>query len=186
MAAAGSVGLRVKLTGKKQENIRSKEKERRMAYLIDGNNLMGQVDPYFKFDPSSRNKIIAKLLLFQKITRSRIFLVFDGKPPLDESEFKLNPKFTILFPEPGQSADQLIAAMLSLKKDCRYFLVVSSDRGVREIARANGSPSITTLEFLKQLKQTLRENREERELSKQAEKTTALEISLWTELFNKK
>ncbi|MGQ9800430.1 MAG: NYN domain-containing protein [Candidatus Saccharicenans sp.] len=157
-----------------------------MAYLIDGNNLMGQADPYFKFDPSSRNRLIARLLLFQRITRSRIFLVFDGKPPLDEQTISLNPKFTVLFPEPGQSADQLIEELLSLKKDRRYFLLVSSDRGLKAIARGHGARSMSTLEFLRQLKQTLKDHREERELQKQSEDSTPLEISLWSDLFRKK
>ncbi|MGB4703492.1 MAG: NYN domain-containing protein [Candidatus Saccharicenans sp.] len=157
-----------------------------MAYLIDGNNLMGQMDPYFKVDPLSRNKIIARLLLFQKITRSRIFLVFDGRPPLDEHEIKLNPKFTVLFPEPGQTADSLIEELLSEKKDRRYFLLVSSDRGLREIARVHGTRSISTPEFLKQLKQVLKEHRQERELEKETEQPTPLEISLWSDLFRKK
>lgn len=157
-----------------------------MAYLIDGNNLMGQADPYFKFDPASRNRLVARLLLFQKITRSRIFLVFDGKPPLEEREIKLNPKFTVLFPEPGQPADSLIEELLSRKKDRRYFLVVSSDRGLREIARAHGAKSMSTLDFLKQLKQTLKDHREERDLEKQYDDSTPLEISLWKELFGKK
>jgi len=157
-----------------------------MAYLIDGNNLMGQADPYFKFDPTSRNQLIARLLLFQRITRSRIFLVFDGKPPLDEHEIKLNPKFTVLFPEPGQPADGLIEELLSRKKDRRYFLVVSSDRGLREIARTHGARSMSTPEFLKQLKQTLKDHRQERELQKHTEDSTPLEISLWNELFRRK
>lgn len=157
-----------------------------MAYLIDGNNLMGQADPCFKFDPTSRNRLVARLLLFQKITRSRLFLVFDGRPPLEEREIKLNPKFTVLFPEPGQPADELIEEMISRKKDRRYFLVVSSDRGLREIARANGARSISTVDFLKQLKQTLKDHHQERELQKQTDDSTPLEISLWNELFKRR
>lgn len=157
-----------------------------MAYLIDGNNLMGQADPYFKFDPASRNRLVARLLLFQKITRSRLFLVFDGRPPFDEREIKLNPKFTVLFPEPGQPADELIEEMLCRKKDRRYFLVVSSDRGLREIARTHGARSMSTVDFLKQLKQTLKDHRQERELQKQTDDSTPLEISLWNELFKRK
>jgi predicted RNA-binding protein with PIN domain len=157
-----------------------------MAYLIDGNNLMGQADPYFKFDSSSRNKTIARLLLFQRITRCRIFLVFDGKAPVDERVFQLNHKFTVLFPGPGQSADQLIEEMLDQKKDRRYYLLVSSDRALREIARSKGTRSMATLEFLKQFKKTIKEKREERELLKQEDNSSPLEISLWDELFSKK
>lgn len=157
-----------------------------MAYLIDGNNLMGEADPYFKFDSSSRGKIIARLLLFQRITRRRIFLVFDGKPPINEKVFQLNPKFTIHFPEPGQSADELIEEMLDKKNDRRYYILVSSDRVLRETARSKGTRSISTLEFLKELKKILKDHQEERELRKQADNSTALEISLWGELFSKK
>lgn len=157
-----------------------------MAYLIDGNNLIGQADPYFMFNRSSRSKLIGKLLIFQKITKTRIFLVFDGKPPDNDHLFKLNPKFTILFPQPGQTADQLIEDLLTQKKDRRYFLVVSSDRGVREIARARGARSMSSLEFLKDLKEVLKDSRKDRELIKQTENPTPLEISLWDELFSKK
>ncbi|MDD8020580.1 MAG: NYN domain-containing protein [Acidobacteriota bacterium] len=157
-----------------------------MAYLIDGNNLMGQADSYFKYDLSSRSQTIGRLLLFQKATKSRVFLVFDGRPPEDGRFLQLNPKFILLFPEPGQSADELIEELLSLKKDRRYYQVVSSDRGVREIAREKGVRSITCQEFLKTLKKVLKDNRASRELEKQSNDSTPLEISLWTELFGRK
>jgi len=157
-----------------------------MAYLIDGNNLMGQADPYFKFNISSRSQLIGRLLLFQKATRSRVFLVFDGRPPEEDRLIQLNSKFTILFPEPGQSADELIEGLLGLKKDRRYYQVISSDRGVREIARQRGVKSMTCQEFLKELKKVLKDNRVSRELEKQADDSTPLEISLWTELFGRK
>ncbi|HPB59169.1 MAG TPA: NYN domain-containing protein [Candidatus Saccharicenans sp.] len=157
-----------------------------MAYLIDGNNLMGQADPYFKYNISSRSQLIGRLLLFQKATRSRLFLVFDGRPPEEDRLIKLNPKFTVLFPESGQSADELIEELLNLKKDRRYYQVVSSDRGVREIARQHGVKSMTCQEFLKELKKILKDSRANRELEKQTEDSTPLEISLWDELFGRK
>lgn len=157
-----------------------------MAYLIDGNNLMGQADPYFKLDLNSRQRLISRLLLFQKKTRCRIYLVFDGRPPLEEPVIRLNPKFTVLFPEPGQSADQLIAGLLAWKKDRRYFTVVSSDRGVQEVARSRGAKSLPSQEFLKELKQTLKAFKKERELEKEDEDSSPLEISLWDEIFSKR
>ncbi|HEK85372.1 MAG: NYN domain-containing protein [Candidatus Saccharicenans sp.] len=157
-----------------------------MAYLIDGNNLMGQSDPYFKYDLSSRNHLVARLLIFQKTTRKRIFLVFDGKPPSDDHLLRLNPKFLVLFPQPGQSADELIEDLLTQKRDRRYFKVVSSDRGVREIARAKGADSISSQEFLKELKEILKKGRQERELKKEIEDSTPLELSLWDELLSRK
>lgn len=158
-----------------------------MAYLIDGNNLMGQDDPYFKHDLNSRNRLISRLLLFQKKTRCRIFLVFDGRPPQEEPVIRLNQKFTVLFPEPGQSADELIAALLDWKKkDRRYFTVVSSDRGIREIARARSARSLSSQEFLTELKKTLKDFKKERELEKEEETNSPLEISLWDEIFSRR
>jgi len=157
-----------------------------MAYLIDGNNLMGQDDPYFKLDLNNRSRLISRLLLFQKKTRCRIYLVFDGRPPLEEPIIRLNPKFTVLFPEPGQSADQLIAGLLDWKKDRRYFTVVSSDRGVREVARARGARNLTSQDFLQELKQTLKIFKKERELEKEEEHTSPLEVSLWSDIFSKR
>ncbi len=52
-----------------------------MAYLIDGNNLLGHVYAGFHRDPAHRSALVGKLQAFQRQTRTRVILVFDGVAP---------------------------------------------------------------------------------------------------------
>ena len=54
-----------------------------MAYLIDGNNLLGHLFPGAHRDPDNRLKLVRRLIAFQRFTRSRVILVFDGPPSAD-------------------------------------------------------------------------------------------------------
>ena len=51
-----------------------------MAYLIDGNNLLGRIAPHELREPAGRDGLVVRLLAFQRVTRARIHLVFDGNP----------------------------------------------------------------------------------------------------------
>jgi hypothetical protein len=51
-----------------------------MAYLIDGNNFIGHTSRYEHRDPRSKRELTAKLWIFHKMKRTKIFLVFDGPP----------------------------------------------------------------------------------------------------------
>ncbi len=81
-----------------------------MAYLIDGNNLLGRIAPHELREPSGRDGLVVRLLAFQRVTRARIHLVFDGNPEVTPTDVVVNPKFIIHFPGEGRSADDVIAA----------------------------------------------------------------------------
>jgi len=160
---------------------------RRMAYLIDGNNFLGlTVAPAYR-DPQHRYDLVRKLLIFQRVTRSRVILVFDGPPDphLEGEEFE-GRSFSVLFPPPGLTADTLIKEFLDARRDLRHFFLVSSDRELKSAARSRGATVLACGEFNAMLKETLKKNRSSREMSKTAEKPTPLEVGLWSDLFSKK
>jgi predicted RNA-binding protein with PIN domain len=157
-----------------------------MAYLIDGNNLLGRIAAHELRDRTGRDGLVVRLLAFQRVTRTRIYLVFDGRPEDDRTVVPVNPKFTILFPEPGGSADDVIHAMIEGQTDRRRFFVVSSDREVREFARSHGLTPITSDVFARELKQAIKEGKKRRELDKRTEPPTELEIDLWNDVFKSK
>ena len=155
-----------------------------MAYLIDGNNLLGCLFPGWHRDPENKLKLVRRLIAFHRTKRSRVILVFDGAPVPDPDEMALpDERFSILHPERGGSADAIISEFLERGGDKRLLTVVSSDRGIRTAARLAGARSLTCREFALELNRTLRERRAERELDKKEAPPTALETRLWAQVF---
>jgi len=157
-----------------------------MAYLIDGNNLLGRIAPHELRERSGRDGLVARLLAFQRVTRARIRLVFDGNPDEKPTDIVVNPKFTIHYPGEGQSADDVIRDMILRQTDRRRFFVVSSDRAIRELAKARGLAPVTSEVFARELKAAIKEGKKRRELEKRTEIPTGLEIDLWDEVFRSK
>jgi uncharacterized protein len=157
-----------------------------MAYLIDGNNLLGRIAPDELRERSGRDGLVVKLLAFQRVTRTRIHLVFDGNPERDRTEVPVNPKFTILYPGEGQSADDVIEDVIRRLTDRRRFFVVSSDRAVREFAKENGVTPVRSELFAKELKAALKERRKQKEMEKHVDSPSPLEVDLWDEVFKRK
>jgi len=158
-----------------------------MAYLIDGNNLIGHLKAGAGVgDPENRAELMATLLDFQQVRRTKIILVFDGRPPDEGPRIEVNPKFAILSPEPGESADAVIQRLILRQADKRRFFVVSSDREIRDFARAHGVRDLSAAEFGRELRKALRERRNRKEVRKTTESPSPLEVRLWGEVFRKK
>lgn len=157
-----------------------------MAYVIDGNNLLGRIAPHELREKGGRDGLVARLLAFQRVTRARIRLVFDGNPEETPTEIAVNPKFTIHHPGAGGSADDVIREMVLGQTDKRRFFVVTSDRALRELAKKRGIESIPSDVFARELKAAIKEGKKRRELEKRAEAPTSLEVELWNEVFRSK
>ncbi len=157
-----------------------------MAFVIDGSNFLGHSVPGGHRDPEARAALVGRLLAFQRHTRSRILLVFDGPPDERFGDGRLGEKFRVVFPRPGEKADAIIQDTLSGPVDRRRFSVVTSDRELRAFARSRGARVLSCREFELRLKTTLRRGREGRELAKRTEFPTRLETKLWLDLFQGK
>ena len=157
-----------------------------MAYLIDGNNLLGRIAPHELRERAGREGLVGRLLAFQKVTHSRIHLVFDGNPERERTEVAVNPKFTIHYPGEGQSADDVIEDVILRLTDRRRFFVVSSDRAIREFAKTSGVTAVTSEVFARELKTALKERKKQKEMEKRVEAPSPLEVNLWDEVFKSK
>jgi len=141
-----------------------------MAYLIDGNNLLGHISDYNIKDPRCRTLLVRRLLLFQRLKRSRIFLVFDGPPDENlESLVGERKKFLLLYPARGQKADEIIQEIFSRRSDPKRMCVVTSDRELRGMAKAKRARVLSAKEFNRELRRTLEDSREARELEKKTD-----------------
>jgi predicted RNA-binding protein with PIN domain len=158
-----------------------------MAYLIDGNNLLGFSFPGQFKDPQSKRRLIWRLRVFQRIKRAKVILVFDGPPPDGfPGENPAKKKFEIVHPPQGESADTAIKEIISRQRDLTKFKVISSDREIKAFARTRGARSISCKDFLSELKQALKENKEASEMEKNTDFPSSLEVKLWTEVFREK
>jgi predicted RNA-binding protein with PIN domain len=157
-----------------------------MAYVIDGNNLLGRIAPHELREKGGHDGLVVRLLAFQRVTRARIHLVFDGNPEENPSEIAVNPKFTIHHPGAGGSADDVIRAMILAQTDKRRFFVITSDRALRELAKKRGIEAVPSDVFARALKSAIKEGKKSRELEKRAEAPTSLEVKLWDEVFKSK
>jgi predicted RNA-binding protein with PIN domain len=158
-----------------------------MAYLVDGNNFIGHTSPHGLRDPRSKHILIAKLLIFNKIQKAKIIVVFDGSPDPEITDQNFPGKsLTVLYPDIGQNADGIIKNILSKRARERRFYVVSSDREIKDYAREKGIKPLSCEEFNKQLKAVLKENKNLKEMEKETHLPSPLEIDHWIDIFKKK
>jgi len=155
-----------------------------VAYLIDGNNLMGHISAFGLKDTRSRYRLIARLLIFQAIKKARVMLVFDGPPDpnIIDSEFRERP-FSVIYPPPEENADSVIKDIISKQTDLRHFFVVSTDRDIRKYTRMQGAKSLTCNEFSRQLNEARKEYRKLSEMEKDVTLPSPLEVDHWEKIF---
>jgi predicted RNA-binding protein with PIN domain len=158
-----------------------------MAYLVDGNNLLGVLFPGHHRDPDNKLKLIRRLIAFHRARRVRVVLIFDGAPIPDPAEMVLpGERFEILHPPSGETADSVFREILESRRDLRRTVVVSSDREIRTFAGKRGAKSLSSPEFAAELRRALDERRAARELEKDNRRPSSLEVRFWSELFKDK
>jgi len=155
-----------------------------MAYLIDGNNLLGHLFPGRHRDPENKLKLVRRLLAFKRSKKARIILVFDGAPSADADGMTMaEDRFAIIYPPAGESADAAIRDILAGRTDLRKMSVVSSDREIKADARRRGASVLTSREFSAELNRALKDRKREREMEKNEARPTSLEVRLWSQVF---
>ena len=158
-----------------------------MAYLIDGNNFIGFIAQSELRNPKSRYTLIGRLLAFQEIKNTKIYLVFDGPPDpnITDSVFPKN-KFSVFYPERDSNADTVIMDIILKQTDRRQFFVVSSDREIKDFSRQNGVNRMDCKDFNQLLKATLKEHKKLKAKEKHATFPSPLEIHNWMDIFKTK
>ncbi len=158
-----------------------------MPYLIDGNNFLGFITPSGFKDQRAKHDLVLRLRVFQKLKGTKVILVFDGHPdpnlPLKTYREK---KFLVLYPAPDQNADQLIKEIILKQTDLRRFIVVSSDREIKNFAQAKGAKALNCEEFSRQLRKSWKEIKKAREEEKSVSPPSPLEVDQWLEIFKGK
>ncbi len=122
-----------------------------MPYLIDGNNVMGQIVGWHRDKQGAKRRLIKELAQFIAANRTKVTVVFDGVP---DDEFPEGGKFRsvrVLYARPGRDADSRIREMVRKSSHKRDLVVVSSDRALTASVKANGAKVVPSGRFRKML-----------------------------------
>lgn len=118
-----------------------------MAYIVDGNNVMGQTPGWHRDKQAARLRLLRELAAFARVKGARVTVVFDGKPERllpDGSAFK---GVKVLYANKGSDADSRIARIVESSPDRRGLTVVTSDRHLAFLVRSDGARVMRSGEF---------------------------------------
>jgi predicted RNA-binding protein with PIN domain len=118
-----------------------------MPYLVDGHNLIGQMDELSLQDIDDEQSLIEILQDFCRREKRQVEVYFDNAPPGGRRVQSFG-RVTAFFSRAGKSADQAIYERLQrLGKDARNWTVVSSDHQVQAMAKSLNARVIPSSEF---------------------------------------
>ena len=153
-----------------------------MPYMIDGHNLIPKLG--LRLDSmDDEEELIPRLQEFCRFRRAQLEVFFDGAPPGQPSTRKAGAVIAH-FVRQGSSADAAIEIRLTrLGKAAKNWTVVSSDRRVRQAARAVHAGVLSSEEFAREMSeiQALRTS-----LSKHEATLPTDEVEEWLDLFKGK
>jgi predicted RNA-binding protein with PIN domain len=126
-----------------------------MAYIVDGNNVMGQMPGWHRDKSKSRRALLEKLAAFARVKKARVTVVFDGGPEGAVPEGSAFHGVRVLYAERGSDADSRIERLVETSTDPRGLMIVTSDRHLAFLVRSRGAAVIRSGEFRKQIERLL-------------------------------
>lgn len=155
-----------------------------MPYIIDGNNVIGGSPDLVQSEGGSRQKMIDMVVQFQKQRKNSVILVFDGARGDEQVPTGADGRFSVLFPQEGESADDLIVRLMNEYTNCRDVVLVSSDKKLKDLAKEKGGRTLNAIEFYYDLKRAnrIQDRREEKEKRIHGE-ISDNEVDHWMKIF---
>lgn len=150
-----------------------------MAYIVDGNNVMGQTPGWHRDKSKSRRGLLEQLTAFARATKARVTVVFDGGPDRVAPEGSAFRGVRILYAERGSDADARIERIVETAQDPRGLTVVTSDRHLAFLVRSRGASVVRSGEFRKQIERII----ELRPQTEDGEQVEAGELDTWLRYF---
>jgi predicted RNA-binding protein with PIN domain len=126
-----------------------------MAYIIDGNNVMGQTPGWHRDPAAARKRLLDLIARFASIKKVRTTAVFDGAPDQGIPDGSGYRGVRVLYAERGSDADSRIEQLVESSRDRRGLTVVTSDRRLALAVRSLGAKVMRSGEFRKLVDDTL-------------------------------
>src|SRR5258705_6181538 len=83
-----------------------------MAYIVDGNNVMGQTPGWHRDKAGARRRLLGRIASFNRVKKTRITVVFDGAPDVRFPEGSAFLGVKVLYANPGSHADSRICMLV--------------------------------------------------------------------------
>lgn len=132
-----------------------------LSYYIDGYNVIHHAPDLREraqgdFE-SARDLLIERVARFCAASQSEARIVFDGRGRRADpvQPFRAPPGLEVIYSPNRQSADALIERMVYQTTERREIVVVSADRGIRELCQGLGTLVMTPHNFLETVQETL-------------------------------
>ena len=126
-----------------------------MAYVVDGNNVMGQTPGWHRDKAKSRRALIEKLAAFARAKKARVIVVFDGAPDSAFPEGSAFHGVKVFYAERGSDADTRIQRLVEASTDPRGLTIVTSDRHLAFLVKSRGAAVVRSGEFRTQMDRLL-------------------------------
>jgi predicted RNA-binding protein with PIN domain len=126
-----------------------------MAYIVDGNNVMGQTPGWHRDKSGARRGLLEKLAAFARVKKARVTVVFDGAPDANLPEGSAFHGVEVLYATPGSDADTRIERIVDSSTDPRGLTVITSDRQLGFLVRSRGASVVRSGEFRSQVERLL-------------------------------
>jgi predicted RNA-binding protein with PIN domain len=125
-----------------------------MAYLVDGNNVMGQRVGWHKDKAGARRGLLDELARFVAAKHVRVTVVFDGAPAEFFPDGASYRGVRVHYAARNSNADERIKSLVEAARERRTLKVVTSDRALADYVRQCGVQVIRSGEFRRQLAET--------------------------------
>lgn len=122
-----------------------------MSYLIDGHNLIGQLDDISISDPDDEAKLVLKLRGFCARERTKVVVIFDQGLPSGVSQMS-NQVVEVRFAPYRSTADEMLIGRIERAADPTNWTVVSSDQRVLACAQQHKMRVLRSHEFARHLR----------------------------------
>ena len=156
-----------------------------MPFLIDGYNLLWSIQKASaQSDPISDVQLCHILSRYLKRISEKGEIVFDGKGPPDKGGFDNISRLEIIFVGMATDADTVIEHKIQLNTAPKRLTVVSSDRRLRDAARARKAVSVKSDAFWGDVQKQLRRKRTLDEPAAKREGINQSETEQWLKLFD--
>jgi uncharacterized protein len=122
-----------------------------MAYIVDGNNVMGQTPGWHLDKAKARRRVLEQIAEFARLKSARVTVVFDGEPDPAVPEGSRFKGVKVLYADRGSDADTRIIRLVESSPHSRGITVVTSDRRLALSVRSPGATVLRSGEFRKQV-----------------------------------
>ncbi|HKV37979.1 MAG TPA: NYN domain-containing protein [Blastocatellia bacterium] len=123
-----------------------------MAYVIDGNNVMGQTPGWHRDKDHAREQLLKQVADFAGSKKARVTVVFDGAPDNKYPDGSAYHGVKILYAHRGSDADARIEQVVESSSDPRGLTVVTSDRRLGLSCKSRGAKIVRSGDFRRIMK----------------------------------